>query len=373
MVQGVRSDFEVARDPQTRSGFWWKTATVNLLPKLLMFFALLGFFGEQVRRRMQRATEYDRTNYSVIPLAEDDEQNTIYFRVPQDQTGQMIGGLFWKLLQAVRGETDVARALAPVVDYMGGQVPSLAPELETVIATGQMFAGQNPRDAFRSRNVLTDDEQKARGREAWQKFIGWEFQQLGGGVVWKFYPGEQRPIAQTRGQRILEVPVLSNIIGRFLRITNFGEVEAFRQVQAEVSADEARRRLNERAAVNAAIRTFQQAPSTKTEAATTTKALEIARRVYATEPVREQVQRARQIEKKLNIGTQRANGDALTDAVLGATSNDQKLAMLQAARPTMTPAEFDAWIASAVRAQVISPLVGALATAPAAVGQTPTP
>ena len=42
ITQAIRADLEVARDPQTRSGFWWKTAALNVAPKLLMFAVLYG-------------------------------------------------------------------------------------------------------------------------------------------------------------------------------------------------------------------------------------------------------------------------------------------------------------------------------------------
>ena len=179
---------------------------------------------------VERMTEYDRTNYIPIPLGEDSDGNVVYFRLPQDDSGRVVGGVVWKLLRALRGDAEVADTLAQVLDYSAGQFPSIAPSVTAVQATGQMIAGQNPRDAFRSRNVLTDDEQKARGWPAWKRFLGWEFQQLGGGIVWKFYPGEARPRQLTRGQRILELPVLSNIVGRFIRITNYGETETLRGI-----------------------------------------------------------------------------------------------------------------------------------------------
>ena len=34
ITQAIRADLEVASDPKTRSGFWWKTAALNIAPKV---------------------------------------------------------------------------------------------------------------------------------------------------------------------------------------------------------------------------------------------------------------------------------------------------------------------------------------------------
>lgn len=355
ITQAVRSDYEVATEPHTRSGFWWKTATANLLPKLLLAAGLAGLFGEALKRMLGRTTEYDRTNYIVIPLGEDDAGNTIYLRAPQDDSGRLIGGLFWKMLRLARGESDVVETIAQVADYSAGQFPNVAPSLQTIGAALQFASGQNPYDAFRSRNVFTDDEWKARDARTVKKFIGWEFQQLGGGIVWKFYPGEPRPQQLTKGQRILELPVISNIAGRFVRITNYGETETFRATAADVARGEARTRMGERAAVNDAIRTYQQLPSTeRTVGRRWQLARQVVEKVYADESASERGRRTNLVVKKLSLGLVRGEADPLADSVLAAGSNDQKVAILREARKRMGETAFAAWLKDASQHDVIS-------------------
>lgn len=355
VTQAVRSDLEVATDPATRSGFWWKTARANLLPKLLLAAGLVGLFGETVRRLLERTTEYDRTNYIVVPLGEDAAKNTVYLRIPQDDSGRLIGGLFWKMLRLMRGDTDAIETISQVADYTAGQVPSVSPAIEALSTTSQFVAGRNPYDTFRGRSVFTEDEWKARDARTLAKFLGWEFQQLGGGIVWKFYPGEQRPRELTTGQKLLELPVLSNIIGRFIRITNYGEVETNRRVQADVERHEARRRLTEREQVNKAIQTLQQAlEADRTPGRRWQMARDIVNKVYAGESAQERGRRTNLVVKKLAIGTIRGDGDALTDSVLAAGSNDQKIAILRAARDRMGAEPWLAWVKAARRHDVVS-------------------
>lgn len=366
ITQAWRSDLATATEPATRAGYWWKTAKVTLLPKLLMFAALVGLWpgdeeeGRDLQRLMQGASEYDRTNYIIVPLGRDANGNVVYFRLPQDDSGRLVGGLFWKALQLSRGETDSLRRVMDVVDYTAGQVPSVSPVFEGLSTTAQFLSGRNPYDAFRGRAVFTEDEWRARDWRTLKKFLGWEFQQLGGGIVWKFYPGESRPTRRTTGQKILDLPVVSNIVGRFLRVTNYGELEAMREASADVSREEARRRLNEREAVNEAIRRIVERPEGARQPSpgeVTSLAVRMAQDLYPDR--REAADRRPYLQRKLRMGLSRGEADPLTDAVLGASSNDQRLAVLRRAKARMSAAEFAAWVQTARRHEV---LTGALAT-----------
>ena len=93
---------------------------MNLVPKILLAAAMGGLAGEALRRMVERMTEYDRTNYIPIPLGEDTRGNVVYFRLPQDDSGRVVGGVVWKLLRALRGDAEVADTLAQVLDYSAG-------------------------------------------------------------------------------------------------------------------------------------------------------------------------------------------------------------------------------------------------------------
>ena len=329
-AQAIRADFEVATDSKTRSGWWWKTAKATLLPKLLMAAALAGLMGEEIRRLLERASEYDRTNYTVLPLGDDGKGNAVYVRMPQDQTSQLIGGVFWKFLQLFRRDAEVLQSLGQVADYTAGQIPSVAPGISAAGTATQLVSGQNPYDSFRGRNLFTDDEWRARDRHTFMKFIGWEFQQLGGGIVWKFFPGEERPKTQTRGQRILDFPIVSNIIGRFLRVTNYGDTEAFRAAQGLAQRDEARRRLTETERANEAIRDYMKLPQDQRTTSTVTRlAAAITRDLYKDDP-QEAAERFPELKAKLTRGVVRGEADPFMDAILSAGSKAQKIAILRA-------------------------------------------
>ncbi len=352
IFQGVRADLKTATEPRTRAGFWWKTATANLLPKAVMFLALAGLLGPDLKRLFQKVSEYDRTNYVPVPVGVDAHDNVIYIRIPQDDMGRLIGGLFWKALQLARDD-DVFWSLGQLADYSAGQFPSVAPVFEAGLSTVQFASGRNPYDAFRGRYVFTEDEFKARDWRTVKKFIGWQFQQLGGGVVWKFYPGEQRPRERTPAQKVLELPVVSNIIGRFVRITNYGEIEAFRGAQRQAARSEAQRRLTENEAINEAIRAYLELPADRqTDDERDTLARQLTRALY--DAPRERAVRERAIRTKLRVGILRGEADPLVDTLLSAGSNTEKAAILDAARDTMSEDAFAAWLVMAVDQRIIS-------------------
>jgi len=265
MIQGVRSDVRIALDPKRPktlglSGWWWKTIGANIIPKVFMMAALYGFLGDTLRRFYERVTEYDRINYIPIPLfwGENGEGNVTYFRMPQGDAGRVVGAVFYLAGMSGANGRKFISGLVSVLDYTSGQMPSITPMISGPKSILEMATGQNPRDQFRGRNVLTADEQSARGWPAWKKFLGWEFQQLGGGVIWRFYPGERIPERKTLGQTIIELPILSTVLGRFIRITQYGDTERIRNAVELVRTQAARGRLAERSMVNNVVRDLQQ-------------------------------------------------------------------------------------------------------------------
>jgi hypothetical protein len=213
-------------------------------------------------------------------------------------------------------------------------------------------------DPFRNRFLLTEDEAKARDWRTAKKFIGYEFQQVGGGIIWKFYPGEERPRQQTEGQKILELPILSSVIGRWIKITNYGEVERLRSKQADVARSESRARLREREAVADALVAYQRLPASRQTPDTMVElARGVVKELYSNLEPREQVLQLRDVLKKLRMGVARGHADPLVDAVMSATSNAQKAAIIAKATETMTIEELRAWFARALHEEIVSEAV----------------
>lgn len=353
IAQGMRSDFEVATQPNTRSGYWWKTAKINLLPKVLMLAASLGLFGAGVKKMMDDASEYDKTNYTIVPLGSEGDK-TVYLRIPQDEAGRLMGGLFWKGLSLLNPEDkkEVFKDLADVISFMGGQVPNMTPSITVPNAIYEYLSGENPYDDFRNRNVLTDQQYLAGGAVANKQMLKWVFEQLGGGIFYRFQIGD----AQEKGpvEKIFTAPLSGNIIGRFIKVSNFGETERLRNIKRDVQSTEAQRQLADADAVNKGIKAAIDAGAT-----TPDKYKEYQKQVLVdvfgpgTVPKNE-LERANRLMKKFRLGVVKGSSDVAVGALVDATSNAQKIAILRDLRTRMETQEYKDFVNAAVKEQILS-------------------
>lgn len=340
IIQGIRADVEVATDPTTRSAFWWKTAKVVVIPKLLMFAALLGLFGRGLKDMFEDASEYDRTNYTIIPLGKDENDKTIYFRLPADETSRFIGGLMWKMLRTGNNEQTIGQELADLVSYTGGQLPSLSPTIGTATAIAQYVSGQNPYDAFRGRQVLSDDTFKAGGIDSVKAFSGWVFQQMGGGIFYRFYHEPTAPREQSGAEKFVNLPFLGNVVGRFVRVSDYGQQEKLKGIQKSVEKEEAQRRIGERKIVNDFI---GQAQERNLRFNTYAIEQEMVKEYLGGTTVPKDEAEARRVKnliKKFRIGLKRGGATAEVVAIIDADTNDQKIAILKQIKTTMSGEEY---------------------------------
>ena len=147
MKEGWRGDLEVMKARPAE--YAWKTVKYDIMPKMLMLAATHGFMGEDVKDIMDGVSDYDKTNYLIIPLGIDSNGKSVYFRVPQDETGRIFGGLFWK---TINGQIkDTGQTYEDFVAYTGGQLPALSPLWTLISDTYSYFSGINPYDSFRQR------------------------------------------------------------------------------------------------------------------------------------------------------------------------------------------------------------------------------
>jgi len=367
-IQGTRADLEIglgfgstSEAQSSRAEFWWKNAKLAILPAFLTYgFLYLADHGDEddpktwVGRALKNIPEYDLANYLCLPLWITEEGDTVYLRTPMSDFGRLLHGMTWKLLHL--GDENALRAALDIVDYSAGQLPSLSPYLEVPGDVTQFLSGGRVYDPFRDRFLLTEDEAKSTMHgdlTATKKFLGYEFQKLGGGIVWKFYPGEQRPRQETGLTKFLGTPIVSNIVGRWLKVSHYGQVERLRRAAEPVAAEEASRRLTQRAAVNDLVREYQQLSEADQ---TDDRALDLARTLIAElyPDVEEQDARWPVLRRQVAMGIARVGGDALTDAVLSATSNAQKTAILVEGSKSLGHDRFLDWLDAARREGLVS-------------------
>lgn len=356
VAQGVRSDYNVAfNNPKTRSGYWMKTAMLTLLPKLLMFAALYGLGGEWLKKAMEDASEYDKTNYNIIPLGRDNGK-TIYLRIPQDETGRLIGGVFWKSLKGLFGDDMQKEDLTNLLAFTGGQVPSLSPILDSMRVVGQFLVGQNPQDFFRGRNIIPEEAFEAGGEHALKPLALWLFQNLGGGVFWTYYVTEQSPGTESWRQKALRLPVISNIVGRWVKISDYGQKEISRRIKGEESQKAATQRLEEKKLINSAVKDYQ------TGAENMVRKFEIEReliqKVLDIQPEgtdsATRKRKATNTQKSFRISILRGEADPYMNELIYARSNAEKEELLKSYKKRLSKEQYDDLIRTALEYKVVS-------------------
>ena len=339
IFQGIRSDYEIATQPKSRGAYWLKTALSELGPKALMIMAGAGLFGEYLKELFGKISEYDKTNYTTIPLGIDENGKAVYFRIPSDETGRLIGGTFWKLASAVSNPEQLAEytTYTDIVSYAGGQVPSVTPVVTTGFNLMQFLAGENPYDFFRQRPLLTDDQQEAGGMERTKPFLAYMFQNMGGNIFVKLYTNETVPKNPSLSEKIASLPLVGNVAGRFIRTSNYGEVEAIREVSGEIRQEKAREGLVNRRVVFDYVEQAQD----KSDAEVRQLKKQMIQDIYGGFPkTPEERTQARNLEKRFDTLRIRGTADARVDALVVAQSNAEKVALLREYEKTMSPEQY---------------------------------
>lgn len=368
IIHGVHSDYEVATQPTTRSGYWWKTAKLNLLPKVMMWIAALGLFGKELEEMMDDASEYDKTNYTILPLGSEGNK-TVYLRVPQDEMGRILGGVFWKILSKFdsQSNTKVTEDVSQLLSFLGGQVPGMTPGISTAWDIKTYLQGHNPYDSYRNRSVLTEQEWSyryaPRGESSFlehyflrnyanKAMLKYTWQQMGGGLFYKFDSGPPRTKGPT--EKVMSFPVLGNVWGRFVKVGNYGEVEQLRQVQGVPRQEAAREQLDDRYAVNKAVKAaIDVGATTREERKPFQEQMLID--VFGSRQIKiEDKDRANTLLKNFRLTLARGTSDPAVGVLISSGSNAEKIAIMKDLRSRMTLEDYIEFAKVALREGVIS-------------------
>ena len=337
--EGWRSDLEIATKPSTRGGYWVKTAVVNITPKLLMMAALYGLLGDKIKKLFENVSEYDMSNYIVIPLGMDENGKTAYIRIPMDETGRFFSALMYKGMTAAINEQSLGQDLADIFSFTGGQLPTVNPTLTTLGAIKQYLSGQNPYDYFRGRNVIPDAEFEAGGKYAFKPFAMWVANNLGLGIVFKSVTSVQAEDTKTWLQKTIEAPVLSNIIGRWVKVSDYGQTERNRQVVKDVKQTQAVERLEKNNLIGEAVKQYREGePSYQRRSVYERK---LINDVFGNPPYDSTTKaQITNTLKKFRISIVKGEADPKINSLISATTNEEKYALLSEIYDTMDKGEF---------------------------------
>jgi len=254
--EGLRGDINVMRGenpgdqgaPREPSlfGYMWKTIKLNFLPKLFVWglTGLLSAAGFETWKKWRKAIgKYDLTNYNIIPLGMEGEK-AVYLRVPQDEMGRFFSGLAISFVKGNLGDT---------FSFAAGQAPNLTPWLELAMDYGQYLSGRNPYSFFRQGNVMDKTTFAAGGKDAAWAMFAHTMNTLGAPILYRFSTYED---LSPKGQleRAMGAPVISNLLGRFIKVSDQGVKETVGNMADEMIQASAQEALREQEAIVAHIR-----------------------------------------------------------------------------------------------------------------------
>jgi hypothetical protein len=363
MKEGMRTDLSMALGGAkeyggSQSAYWFKRFIANIFPKLLMFAAIYGLFGEKIKRMYQKVSEYDKTNYQILVLGEDKDGKTLYLRVPQDEFGRLVGGLTWKMLQTIDPEKNenqgLLKSILDIVSFGAGQFPNITPAITMPLAIGQYLSGQNPYDFFYGRNVIPEKEFKAGGKYSLIPFLKWVFRSSGGRIIMNLDIAEQSPTKETWYTKILKMPILSDIIGRWIKVSNYGDSERLKMLSDKAEQEKSIKSIEENQILNKYLKEYlSQPPSIERKLEITKKLIKetIGNEKMSPNKRKEEVNR---ILKKFNIGIVKGQSDPYSNAVISATTNDEKMAIIDKFAKEKSKKELREWVGLLSKYQVIS-------------------
>jgi len=224
---------------------WWLAwlLTGGGLIFVMQTLAREGIFGEDLQKLYSRVPEWDMTNFAVVPLGEvptgETGGKTVYARLPQDEGLRVINGVVGKLLSSVI-RTAKGDPTAPQLGDVFAGISSQVPGTNTLIELGQnwttFLAGRNPRDNFRNRYILSDDQWLAGGWDAAKPMFGWTLEQTG---ITNFFNYDSKADTLTE-MSISATPILN----RFIKISDRGVYQSQAKAEEADKRDMAKVRLS---------------------------------------------------------------------------------------------------------------------------------
>jgi hypothetical protein len=260
--EGLRAEAEAFR--RGKSAWAIKTAMYVLLPKIMMWGLKAGaiaaatvkvaswFDGDKEEKMPGEVSlqdmyglipDYDLANYQCAPIGMTKTGKVIYLRFPQMENARMIGGAFWKAMQAVKGDEQGKNIFSDLFSFAGGQVPRLNPAIGLPMTAWELLSGKNPVDDFSQRPMIPETVFAAQDRRTASAAAKSLWNQGGGSLLIRF-DGEDSRSIQTQLEKVLKMPALGNIFSRFVKVSDRGLWEDVAQIKAAAVRDSARERLN---------------------------------------------------------------------------------------------------------------------------------
>ena len=243
-LQGLRGDLDLATRPTTRGGWWMRYLLRNGNRAMIIGLATAGIFGDKIKDLFGGISEYDRSNYDVIPLGKQDGgehgKKIIFARLPRDESARVLSAIVYKLSRlagdAVMGnQLRPGRVASDAFATVEQVVPGLHPALDLARAWSDYLRNAPPIDGFRNRPIVPDREWAAGGWAALKPMLKWSLSKTGALNIVNYNPD-----ADTTTEAVVSgMPVVKSL----LKISDYGYAETQRQAELDKVAGRAQVRV----------------------------------------------------------------------------------------------------------------------------------
>ncbi len=335
MKEGIKTDLQIATNPKTRAGYWWKTAKVDLMPKILMFLASAGAFGASVKKIMDDQSEYDKTNYTVIPLGEYNGKG-VAMKIPSDESGRLISAVMWKMMNFAKDQE--LKNLTDIFSFGAGQLPSVTPVIDIPTTWIQYLSGRNPYDNWAGKLIIDDDTWNIGGGAALSKMVQWTINETG---LTKFSTYD--PSSNTTIENIVK---LVPIINRFIKISNYGQTEELKKLQQQGVQEDAKIRLKKKELLNNYLREYKKGKMTSDDVISKT-----TWEVYGQNATKQNLNSVQEMATNMYL---RKQNDPYISAITYATDNQDKARIIELAYEKLSFEDFKKLIETSYNFKLIS-------------------
>jgi len=243
--------------------------------------------------------------------------------------------------------------ITDLLSYTGGQIPSVTPLIDVATSTAQFLAGKNPYDYFRGRAVIPDDAFEAGGKYALKPFLTWQLNQVGAGIFFKTYVSTQPPEGKGWVQKVTEAPLLSNILGRWIKVSSYGQREKNEAILEGERREAAKRRIEEREKINDAVKEYNEGSQGMIKRRKIER--QLVKDIVGDPPYKaERKAKKTNTIKKFHLAIIKGEADENINSLIYARTNAEKVGLLVRIREDMEPKEFKELLKRLRKEKIIS-------------------
>ena len=158
-------------------------------------------------------------------------------------------------------------------------------------------------------------------------------------------------------QNTLNKPIISNILGRWIKVSDYGLTEKYRKTSQKVDKEQAIRLINEREKLDKAVKEYQKGEQGISRIQKMEK--QLVKDIVGDPPYKGTTKtKATNTKKKFRIAILRGESDERINAVISATTNAEKLTLLGEIKKDMGGEEYITLLRKLHEFKIISLEVG---------------